>query len=611
MRTNLYGYQEDAVRGVESAWESGDRRVILSLPCGGGKTLTAAALIERHAAGGGRAAFMVDRTPLLLQSRAVFDREGLAPGVLWSDNTRGEDRPVVVGMHQTLDSRIRANDGRLPAYMLERTLAVIDEAHLDFRAARHLAAHVHAQGGRVLGLTATPLGEACQAPKRWDVLVQGPTADAMAEAGRLVAPRAVDLDAGFRPGDESLFESAFDSDEGEWTDGSVGRVMMDGDRVTAVARAWARAVCRPPAPPPRTLVFGATKAHAKRQVEAVRDAMAGLYGAGKWRVGMFVEDTPQPVRARMVAEFKAGGLRVLGSVAALAVGFDEPAAEVLLLCRPYKRSVNDFRQAWGRVCRTSESTGKAGAWVLDAGGNLARFGEFSRAVDAKGWAGLPTRTVGRSKARGWKCAKCGQENPRSAARCRGCGEWRCSGGGRPGPKCKRCDGYENAPGSVVCANCDWPLPGEESTCPIHSVPMQRARRASGPDETACPAPGCEFTEAMREAVNAQRTEVADARAAEHVAARRERERAEREARAAALPPLELSCARDPGTGGWSETRGWLRAGADFLPSEAIGRLGRRKSKGGRSFGVQRIIDCFRTGKPGLFRVQLEGQDRLL
>lgn len=552
MRSKLHGYQERVVDDVFAAFGAGARRAVLCLPCGGGKTLAAVAVMERWAADGGSSVFMVDRKSLLWQTKAVLEREGVDYGLLYTQKEpRGVEAPALLLTHQKLDSRIKRDfDGELPPWVADRTLAVIDETHLRFAVAKRVSEHVAAGGGAVLGLTATPTGAGVQKGEAYDVLVQGPTHDAMVAEGRLIRPEAVRLKHGYRPGDEAEFSTGFGGDgeePGEWTAGSVGKVMQT--KVEGIAAEWG-AKFADRSEPPRTLILGATTEHAASQLREVNAVMAKRWGPS-WQGKMFVQDTPDAVRADYVKAFKSGRIRVLASVAALAVGFDEPAAECLIDCRPAKRSYNLWRQGHGRICRIAD--GKAGAVYMDAAGNLARFGKFAAAVDARGFMDLPTIVVSKPKHRNrWECrgridcgqcgaasalpkryaggcpacsyvgevavTPCGHENPLSAVTCRMCGAPRPH---MPPRVCDEC-GAETFHSAVTCPKCGRVFPGEEHLCPEHNVPMHKTRTEDGEDELACPWPDCEHTKQLLEAREAQRVGFKAEAEAERKRARRER-----------------------------------------------------------------------------------------
>ena len=81
--------------------------------------------------------------------------------------------------------------------------------------------------------------------------------------------------------------------------------------------------------------------------------------------------TKKDERERIVNELKEGKIKVVANVGVLAVGFDYPALDTIILARPTK-SLALYYQMIGRGIRPYE--GKDG-WVIDLGGSYRQFGK--------------------------------------------------------------------------------------------------------------------------------------------------------------------------------------------------------------------------------------------
>jgi superfamily II DNA or RNA helicase len=81
--------------------------------------------------------------------------------------------------------------------------------------------------------------------------------------------------------------------------------------------------------------------------------------------------TPRDERKEIIADFKAGKIKLLSSVGVLTKGFDAPDATCLVIARPTK-SLMLHIQMLGRVLRKSSCD--TNALILDHSGNLARLG---------------------------------------------------------------------------------------------------------------------------------------------------------------------------------------------------------------------------------------------
>lgn len=84
-------------------------------------------------------------------------------------------------------------------------------------------------------------------------------------------------------------------------------------------------------------------------------------------------DTPDDERARILADFRAGRIRVVSNVGILAVGFDYPELECVVLARP-SVSLALYYQQVGRCIRPHP--GKPHATIVDLVGLVEQFGRI-------------------------------------------------------------------------------------------------------------------------------------------------------------------------------------------------------------------------------------------
>lgn len=84
-------------------------------------------------------------------------------------------------------------------------------------------------------------------------------------------------------------------------------------------------------------------------------------------------DTDKALRARLLAEFKAGKIRCVINVGVLTTGFDYPELEAILIARS-TMSLALYYQMVGRVMRPHPD--KLDGWVVDLGGNIKFFGKI-------------------------------------------------------------------------------------------------------------------------------------------------------------------------------------------------------------------------------------------
>lgn len=149
----LRPYQQEAFDAIFSKWAEGQRRLLLSLPTGCGKTIVFAKVIERLVRSGKRVLVLAHRAELLSQAADKLAKAtGLGCAVEKAEETCvGSWFRVVVGSVQTLcrEKRLARFDGH---YF---DAIVIDEAH-HCLSDSYQTVLAHFPDALVLGVTATP-----------------------------------------------------------------------------------------------------------------------------------------------------------------------------------------------------------------------------------------------------------------------------------------------------------------------------------------------------------------------------------------------------------------------------------------------------------------------
>ncbi len=149
----LRPYQAEAITAIEAQWQSGNRRTLLVLPTGAGKTIVFCKLTERLVRGGDRVLIMAHRGELLDQAAdKLYKSTGLRSATEKAEETcLGSWNRVVVGSVQSLQ-RPKRLEQFSPDYF---TTIIVDEAHhvLSDGYQRVLE---HFPDAQVLGVTATP-----------------------------------------------------------------------------------------------------------------------------------------------------------------------------------------------------------------------------------------------------------------------------------------------------------------------------------------------------------------------------------------------------------------------------------------------------------------------
>jgi len=352
MSFDLRPYQRHAEQEARIALARGCRRVVLYLPTGGGKTLTATSIIQKAIAKGRKVVFLANRKQLIYQTSAVLHRYGIAHGILQAENTTRIHERVLVASIDTVHIRGLPDDVGL---------IIIDECHGAAGSEKYQSLLAKYNAVPVVGLTATPftVGMGKHFDKLggplFDHLVVGATVKELIDAGYLLdvdiyAPSEPDL-AKVRSskGIDGLLDYA-QADLEEATD----KPELIGDILTH----W-----RKLADLKQTVIFATSIAHSKHIVQQFQAS-----GISAEHIDYYADDEE---RAAILGRFARGETMVLSNVALLSEGWDCPACEVMILARP-TRSLIRFIQMVGRVLRPA--VGKTRALLLDHSGSTARLG---------------------------------------------------------------------------------------------------------------------------------------------------------------------------------------------------------------------------------------------
>jgi len=348
----LRPYQQQAISAILRNWQGGARRVILELPTGGGKTLTAGHLVRRAVLRGERVAILAHRRELLEQLGNACEAWGVTHG------PPDSDAPVLIGSVQQ-----RWPDARCD-------LLVIDEAHR--AAAKSYRRKVeHLEPARELHLTATPVRTDRQGLPA-DAHVIGAEIRELQDAGYLrrerylVAGDPDHLDGLRMSGDDFARASVADAfSSGKLRGDIVGAIQQHlGDR--------------------QAVLFAAS-------VEASADLCDRLTAAGI--SAMHVDGTTATdQRDAAFDAIRTGEARVLCCYDVASEGVDLPTVSCVIMATA-TASLIRWRQRIGRGLRPG--THHPDCLVLDAGGNVLRLG----------WASDPmpeVRLGERKRARGFK-----------------------------------------------------------------------------------------------------------------------------------------------------------------------------------------------------------------
>lgn len=343
---HLRDYQRHAVQAALDGFRSGQQRLMLVIPTGGGKTVIFGSMVARVR---GRSLVLAHRDELVQQ--AVDKLSLLVPderiGIVQADRDDADARIVVASVQTLISARRLERIGTFDFIVIDECHHAVAQSYRDIL--EHLGAF-EPGGPKVLGVTATPdradevgLSAVFQAvayeTQILDLIAAGYLADIRAKRVGLRA----DL-------------SEIRSRGGDLVQGQVGEAMIAADAPEHIAEAvWEHARDR------RSLVFLPTVEVSQRTAEEMN--AAGI------RTAHLDGTTPSRERREMLAALRSGELQAVANCLVLTEGFDAPLIDCVVPARPTKSRAL-FQQMIGRGLRPYP--GKRDCLILDPVGATGR-----------------------------------------------------------------------------------------------------------------------------------------------------------------------------------------------------------------------------------------------
>lgn len=425
-----YPYQQAGLDEIINKFET-NNRVLYQLGTGGGKTAIFTFLIEwwlkNHTS---NVLILCHRTELITQSEETLNRIGIGsePIVSKVKNAAHHSR-VYIGMIETAYRRLQKN----PFFFKNIGLIITDEAHILVFS----KVFDYFPKAKILGCTATPAvmkritfwrcpyckneadeAEVCcnEEMSEWskpftlseiyDDIVVGPSVSEIIEFGSIVR------EITFIKNYTEVSGLKQDSD-GEFTVESVDKAYSTDDAVFNVLLNY-KELCAGK----KTIIFNSSS----RTNLAVYNR---FIEAGVPNVRMFdsVNKAESGNRDELLKWFDETPDAVLMNVSVFTTGFDSREVEAIILNRP-TGSLSLFLQIVGRGGRASDKIYKDNFVLIDGGGNVDRFGEWSQDRD---WRHIFFNGTSKEKCKTLNamdiqdCPECGSLYPKSATECPECG----------------------------------------------------------------------------------------------------------------------------------------------------------------------------------------------
>jgi len=382
----LRPHQSSALALLKRSILAGNKRVVLQMPTGAGKTRLAAEIVNGGLRKGKRVAFTVPAISLIDQTVESFVDEGIdCLGVMQAGHELTHyGMPVQVCSVQTLAKR------GCP----DADVVVVDECHLRFKAISEWMAR---EPGKIfIGLSATPWARGMA--DDWQGLVAPVSVQELIDCGLLSPFRA------FAPSQPDL--SGVKTIAGDYHEGQLADVMGDGVLIADIVQTWLKfAEWRP------TLVFAVDRAHAAK--------LQGEFNAAGVPMGYCDAHVDRIERAVLFDRMARREIAGIVNVGTLTTGVDADV-RCIVLARPTKSEMLHV-QIIGRGLRTA--AGKADCLILDHAGNHNRLG-FVTDIHHDRLLGGKERTQTRSEkgeALPKECKSCGFVKPPKVRMCPNCG----------------------------------------------------------------------------------------------------------------------------------------------------------------------------------------------
>lgn len=358
--TDFWAHQTRGVSGVIEAIAAGQRRIVLTSPCGGGKTRMMTALIEWASSEWKPSALYTSRRMLFKQTGEVLADHGIEFGVRASGKKTHLFRDVQLCMTQSELSAVYKQKRR---ELHNAKVALIDEIHMQGGAAmQQIMQDHHDAGGAVVAFTATPL----DLPGEWDRLIVAGTNSELRECGAHVlaktyCPDEPDLKhiKKYKVGEDLTDQ---ENRQAIMRPGVFGRVYDNWLRLNPE---WKPTILF--APDVAGSIFFAEQFYKKGVRAAHIDAKQ------IWMDGEYYPSDDE-MRGRVLAASEAGDIVVLCNRFVLREGIDLPhIAHCIMAC--VFGSLTTYLQSGGRVIRAYPYLTEV--VVQDHGGNYVRHGSLN------------------------------------------------------------------------------------------------------------------------------------------------------------------------------------------------------------------------------------------
>lgn len=347
-------YQTDII-SLASEKVSREKKVLIQLPTGGGKTYIFSLIAQRfHINTRSSVLIVVHREELMYQAeRTIKALTGISPCLVTSKTKKYQISPIYIGMVESVVSR---------THLIENVgLLIIDECHV----ANFNKIHSIFNSQFILGFSATPISSSKKEPmnKYYSSIVAGPQINELIKDGFLSqnitrCPKDVV--------DSTKFE--IDRLKGDFNESAMAKEYIKSKNITNVVQVYQKYCLNK-----KTIIFNVNIEHSEEVARCFN-----FCGFETRHIDANSKD-----RREILEWFSKTDKAILCNVGIATVGFDEPTIENVIL-NFSTLSICKFVQCSGRGSRIVEGL-KSSFNLIDMGGNCIRFGDWS---DERDWVDL-------------------------------------------------------------------------------------------------------------------------------------------------------------------------------------------------------------------------------
>ena len=334
----LRPYQEQAIQEIRQRFAAGQKKVLLHLATGGGKTVIFSRMLIDASVRGNRCGMIVRGKQLVNQASDRLFREHVPHGVLMSNHwNKNYGAPIQICSIDTLLAR---------SLKPEFKLLVIDEAHLAVTGGFKDLIQCYPDA-YVVAVTATPFTKE-PLEHLAESVVNPITTSELIEQGFLVPPRY------YAPSKPNL--DGVQTRKGDYVVDQLEERMggLTGD----IVEHWRElAESRP------TICFAVNIRHS--------ESIVAQFNAAGIPAEHVEGNHSETERKNILERLRSGETKVVSNVGVLCTGVDLPFVSCLVMARPTK-SYNLFIQQAGRGTRPFDR--KSDFILLDHAGNVLRHG---------------------------------------------------------------------------------------------------------------------------------------------------------------------------------------------------------------------------------------------